>query len=209
MRSFPTFLLAFVIFAAWRCSSPDESTVNKRPNIVLINVDDLGYGDIGAYGAKMVRTPNMDRLAKEGRRFTDFHAASAVCSPSRYALITGTYPARADLYGAMFLRSPLAVDTAQVTLAKVMKAAGYATAAIGKWHLGFGTERPVDWNKPPKPGPLELGFDYYFGVPVLNSHPPFVYVENHRVVDYDENDFIIWLRILVNRQICIAAGPIS
>ena len=176
----------------WQCTNQGTQSEESPPNIVLINVDDLGYGDIGAYGAEMVRTPNMDRLAREGRRFTDFHAASAVCSPSRYALITGTYPARADLYGAMFLRSPLALDTAQVTLAKVMKAAGYATAAIGKWHLGFGTQRPVDWNEPLNPGPLELGFDYYFGVPVLNSHPPFVYVENHRVVDYDENDPFVY-----------------
>ncbi|NBC05689.1 MAG: sulfatase-like hydrolase/transferase, partial [Bacteroidetes bacterium] len=109
-------LLLLCSLFLFQCSSSNNQAERGRPNIVLINVDDLGYGDIGAYGAKMVRTPNMDRLAKEGRRFTDFHAASAVCSPSRYALITGTYPARADLYGAMFLRSPLAVDTAQVTL---------------------------------------------------------------------------------------------
>ncbi len=175
-----------------QCRQPAATAESERPNVILINADDLGYGDVGAYGATMVRTPNMDRLAEEGMRFTDFHSASAVCSPSRYALITGTYPARVDLYGAIFLREPLKVDTAQMTIARVMKQAGYATAAIGKWHLGFGSKRPVDWNGPLKPGPLELGFDYYFGVPVLNSHPPFVYVENYRVVDYHPEDPFIY-----------------
>ena len=175
-----------------QCNQSTPSAKDERPNVLLINVDDLGYGDLGAYGATMVKTPNIDRLANEGIRFTDFHTASAVCSPSRYALITGTYPARVGLYGAMFLREPLHVDTTKMTIAKVMKEAGYATAIIGKWHLGFGNQRPVDWNKPLKPGPLELGFDYYFGVPVLNSHPPFVYVENHEVVDYDPNDPFIY-----------------
>jgi arylsulfatase A-like enzyme len=165
---------------------------SEKPNVVLINADDLGYGDIGAYGATMVQTPNMDRLAEEGTRFTDFHSASAVCSPSRYALLTGTHPVREDFYGAMFLREPLRIDTSTVTIANVMKEAGYSTAIIGKWHLGFGEDRPVDWNKPLKPGPLELGFDYYFGVPVLNSHPPFVYVENHHVVDYDPEDPFVY-----------------
>lgn len=165
---------------------------NARPNVVVINVDDLGYGDVGCYGATKVKTPNMDQLAREGRRFTDAHSASAVCSPSRYALITGQYPARKDLWRPIFLKTPLKVDTAQMTVADVMKEAGYATAAIGKWHLGFGNESPVDWNKELKPGPLELGFDYYFGVPVLNSHPPFVYVENHKVVGLTPDDPMVY-----------------
>ncbi len=187
-----SYLLLLLAGLCLQCSQPATSSEEQLPNVLLINIDDLGYGDVGAYGATMVKTPNMDRLANEGTRFTDFHSASAVCSPSRYALITGTYPARVGLYGPMFLREPLRVDTAQMTIAKVMKKAGYATAAIGKWHLGFGEERPVDWNKPLKPGPLELGFDYYFGVPVLNSHPPFVYVENHQVVGFDPEDPFIY-----------------
>lgn len=152
------------------------------PNVIIINTDDLGYGDIGVQGATLVKTPEIDKLAAEGIRMTDFHSASAVCSPSRYALMTGRYPFRKDIWGAIFLKTPLKIDTARLTLAGLMKKSGYATAAIGKWHLGFGNTSPVDWNKPLKPGPLELGFDYYFGVPVLNSHPPFVYVENHHVV---------------------------
>lgn len=164
------------------------SLLDDKPNVLIINVDDLGYGDVGVYGATHVRTPNIDKLAREGRRFTDAHSASAVCSPSRYALITGKYPSRIDFWAPIFVKTPLVVDTAQMTVAKVMKDAGYATAIIGKWHLGFGTDSVINWNKPLKPGPLELGFDYYFGVPVLNSHPPFVYVENHSVVGLTPDD---------------------
>lgn len=92
------------------------------------------------------------------------------------------------------LRSPLVVDTKRLTLGRLMKEAGYATACIGKWHLGFGSRQPVDWNKPLTPGPLELGFDYYFGVPVVNSHPPFVYVENHCVVGLTADDPMVYGR---------------
>lgn len=173
-------------------NTAESSDENVKPNVLVINVDDLGYGDVGCYGATKVNTPNIDQLAKEGRRFTDAHSASAVCSPSRYALITGQYPARKDLWAPIFLKTPLVIDTSQMTVAKVMKEAGYATAAIGKWHLGFGNKRPIDWNKDLKPGPLELGFDYYFGVPVLNSHPPYVYVENHNVVGLTSDDPMVY-----------------
>lgn len=90
--------------------------------------------------------------------------------------------------GAIFLNQTLQIDTARTTIADVMKRSGYSTAIVGKWHLGFRTDEKMDWNKELAPGPLELGFDYYFGVPILNSHPPFVYVENHHVVGYDSND---------------------
>ncbi len=158
----------------------------------MINADDLGYGDVGAYGASRIETPNIDRLAREGRRFTDAHSASAVCSPSRYAIITGEYPGRVDFWHPIFLRDTLHVDESQLTIADVMADAGYLTAAIGKWHLGFGNEYPVDWNEELRPGPLELGFDSYFGVPVLNSHPPFVYVEDHRVVGWTPDDPLVY-----------------
>jgi arylsulfatase A len=166
---------------------------NSRPNIVVIFADDLGYGDLGCYGATHVQTPNIDRLASQGRRFTDAHSASAVCSPSRYALLTGRYPVRhGNLWNPVFLRSPLVVSPDRVTVADVAKDAGYATACIGKWHLGFGDRTPPDWNAALQPGPLELGFDYYFGVPVVNSHPPFVYVENHHVVGLVEDDPLVY-----------------
>ena len=166
---------------------PAPRQVQGLPNVVLIFADDLGYGDIGCYGATKVRTPNIDKLAAEGRMFSDAHSASAVCTPSRYALLTGEYPIRKNLYVPVFLRTGLIIGTEQQTIAGVMREAGYATACIGKWHLGFGTGKP-DWNGELKPGPLELGFDYYFGVPVVNSHPPFVFVENHRVVGLVPDD---------------------
>ncbi|CAN5312428.1 hypothetical protein BH23BAC1_BH23BAC1_22000 [soil metagenome] len=173
--------LAFLIIAT-ACSTRNDTVQKNQPNVIIINVDDLGYGDLGIHGATKVKTPNIDQLAREGRKFTDAHSASAVCSPSRYALLTGQYPSRKGYWGPVFLKESLMIDTAQMTIGRLMKEAGYSTAVIGKWHLGFTDNKPVDWNKDLKPGPLELGFDYFFGVPVLNSHPPFVYVENHQVI---------------------------
>ncbi|MEK6234451.1 MAG: sulfatase-like hydrolase/transferase, partial [Planctomycetales bacterium] len=167
------------------------AAADEPPNVVVIFADDLGYGDVGCYGAKKLKTPNIDRLAKEGRRFTDAHSASAVCTPSRYALITGEYPFRKRLSKPVFLKTGLVVDPDRTTVADVMKNAGYATAWVGKWHLGFGKLTP-DCNGDLKPGPLEVGFDYYFGVPVVNSHPPFVFVENHRVVGLAAEDPFVY-----------------
>lgn len=160
----------------------------ELPNIVLILADDLGYGDLGCYGATKVKTPNIDQLASEGRRFTDAHSASSVCTPSRYALLTGEYPFRKNLWGPVMNPSPLVIDPSQPTLASLLKHRGYATACFGKWHLGFGDKPKPDWNADLKPGPLECGFDHYFGIPVVNSHPPFVWVKDHRVVGLDPAD---------------------
>ncbi|MDB4322796.1 arylsulfatase [Akkermansiaceae bacterium] len=163
----------------------------QRPNVIIIFADDLGYGDLSCYGATKLKTPNIDRLAAGGRRFTDAHSASAVCTPSRYALITGRYPFRKGLSRPVFLKTGLVIDQERTTIADVMKKAGYATACIGKWHLGFGEKTP-DWNGALKPGPIEMGFDYYYGVPVVNSHPPFVYVENHHVVGLVPEDPFVY-----------------
>jgi arylsulfatase A len=163
------------------------SALAAAPNIILINADDLGYGDLGCYGATKVKTPNIDRIAKEGRLFTDAHAASSVCSPSRYGLLTGQYPLRKNFWGPTGVLQELTISKEQPTIASVLKSTGYATACIGKWHLGFGNGK-TDWNQPLKPGPLESGFDYYFGMPTVNSGGPFVYVENHEVVGYDPED---------------------
>ncbi len=172
--------------------------VHDKPNVIIIYADDLGYGDLSCYGATKVNTPRIDSLATEGRRFTDGHSPSAVCTPSRYSLMTGEYPFRKNIYSPIFLRSPLIIPDDTFTVADLMKSAGYKTGIIGKWHLGFQDQKPVDWNAPLKPGPLELGFDHYYGVPTVNSHPPFVYVENHHVVghvydadspDYDPFDY--------------------
>jgi arylsulfatase A-like enzyme len=166
-------------------------TAAEQPNIVLIFADDLGYGDVGCYGATKVKTPNIDRLASEGRRFTDAHSASAVCTPSRYGLLTGQYPFRAaagkGLWGPAAIPSPLLIDTEMLTVADVFKSKGYDTAVFGKWHLGFGKGNN-EWKEPLRPGPQDLGFDYYFGMPVVNSAPPYVYVENDRIVGSDPAD---------------------
>ncbi|MFC5051255.1 arylsulfatase [Rubritalea spongiae] len=164
---------------------------NDKPNIIIIYADDLGYGDIGCYGAdpNIIQTPRIDSLATDGRKFTDGHSPSAVCTPSRYSFLTGIYPFRDNIYTPIFLRNRLIIPEDTTTLADVFQQDGYSTGIIGKWHLGFQNSNPVDWNAELKPGPLELGFDYYYGVPVVNSNPPFVYVENHHVVGhvYDPN----------------------
>ena len=147
---------------------------------------------MGCYGATKVNTPNIDKLAKKGRIFTDAHAAAAVCSPSRYGLLTGQYPLQRNFWGPITKETPLTIDTSHLTISSVLKNAGYSTACIGKWHLGFGDKEKTDFNKPLKPGPLELGFDYYFGIPQVNSGPPFVYVENHNVVGYDPEDPFVY-----------------
>jgi arylsulfatase A-like enzyme len=179
-----TVLLIMLILTA--CNSREQPKA-ELPNIILINADDLGYGDLGCYGATKIKTPNIDQLAKEGRRFTDAHTASAVCSPSRYGLLTGNYPLRKNFWGPIPFSAPLTIEEQTPTIASVLKKAGYHTACIGKWHLGFGNTK-TNWNEELKPGPLELGFDYYFGLPLVNSGPPFVYVENRQVVGYDPED---------------------
>jgi arylsulfatase A-like enzyme len=168
-------------------SNAQDINVRQRPNVIIIYADDLGYGDLSFMGATKVNTPNIDKLAEGGCVFTDAHSVSAVCTPSRYALLTGQYPFRINNFAPVFCQNGLIIDTSLTTLPDIFKEYGYQTACIGKWHLGFGAERP-DWNGALKPGPLELGFDYYFGVPVVNSHPPFVYVENHHVVGQDPDD---------------------
>jgi len=159
---------------------------NSRPNVVIFYVDDLGYGDVGSYGAIGVNTPNIDALAADGIRFTDAHSSAATCTPSRYSLLTGQYAFRnnaAILPGD----APLIIEPNMPTLPKVFKQAGYNTAVVGKWHLGLG-DGFVDWNKAVKPGPLELGFDYSFLLPATGDRVPTVYLENHHVVGLDMND---------------------
>ncbi|MGB7343425.1 MAG: arylsulfatase [Pirellulaceae bacterium] len=164
----------------------------QQPNVVLIFADDLGYGDLGCYGATKIQTPNIDRLAAEGRRFTDAHSASAVCTPSRYGLLTGEYPARKNIWGPAAITKPLLIDTEKTTIADVFKQSGYNTAAFGKWHLGFG-KGTNDWKQPLRPGPQDLGFDYFFGVPLVNSAPPYVFVENDRVLGRATDDPLVYL----------------
>ncbi|HOW71231.1 MAG TPA: arylsulfatase [Phycisphaerae bacterium] len=159
----------------------------SRPNIVLIYADDLGYGDVSCYGATSLKTPNIDRLAEQGLRFTDAHGAAATCTPSRYALLTGEYAWRRKGTGILPGDARLIIEPGRTTMASVLKDAGYATGVVGKWHLGLGSGA-LDWNRELRPGPLELGFDYCFLIPATGDRVPCVYVENHRVVGLDPRD---------------------
>jgi arylsulfatase A-like enzyme len=125
-----------------------------RPNIVFIMADDMGYGDPGCYGATTIRTPHCDRLAREGRRFTDAHTPAASCSPTRFGLLTGSYPWREGrVPGALSASEAYKLRDGEPTVASLLKNAGYATACVGKWHLGTQRKTPVDWNAPLTPGP--------------------------------------------------------
>jgi arylsulfatase A len=170
---------SLVCFALGLAAAP------PAPNIVVILADDYGYGSLGAYGADaaLIRTPHLDRLAREGRRFTDAYTPSSVCTPTRYALITGRYCWRTPLNhgGVTNTLDPLLIETTRPTIASLLKKRGYATGFVGKWHLGYGTERRVDYTKELKPGPLELGFDYQFAVPQNHNDITRVFVENHHV----------------------------
>ena len=170
-------------------SSTASEGENRPPNIVLLYVDDLGYADVGAYGAKGVRTPNIDKLARNGLRFTDGHSSSATCTPSRYSLLTGNYAFRND---AAILPgdAPLLIDPKQPTLPKMLKSAGYSTGVVGKWHLGLG-RGAVNWNEKIAPGPNEVGFDYSFLLPATGDRVPTVFVENGQVVNASEDDPIV------------------
>ena len=135
---FTCFLLGLV-FACSSCNSMQKSESEKsstRPNVVIICLDDLGYGDIGAYGATQLKTPNFDKLAAGGVRFTDGHATSATCTPSRYGILTGVYPWRNKQAKILPGTAPLIIDTTQLTIPKIFKEKGYHTGIVGKWHLG-------------------------------------------------------------------------
>lgn len=164
----------------------EQTEVPKKPNILIFYADDVGYGDIGCYGAIGVETPNIDYLAEHGVKFTDAHCAAATCSPSRYSLLTGNYPFRMRV-GILPGDAPLLIRPGTPTLASALGSVGYQSAVIGKWHLGMG-DGNVDWNTEIKPGPLEIGFDYSFIIPATNDRVPCVYVENHRVYGADPDD---------------------
>ena len=177
-----------LLLLAGSCAQPGKqsASTHPRPNILIIYADDLGYGDVSCYGATAVATPHVDSLAHHGLRFTDGHCSASTCTPSRYAILTGSYAFR-DHAAILPGDAPLIIDTNMVTIAGMLRKAGYATAAIGKWHLGLGSGHP-DWNSSIEPGPLEVGFDYSFLIPATPDRVPTVFVRNHHVVNLNPAD---------------------
>lgn len=159
----------------------------EKPNIIVIMADDLGYGDVSCYGATAFETPHIDALAASGQRFTSGYCSASTCTPTRVSLLTGTYAFRIKNSGIAPPNGPAIIRPGTTTLPSILKEAGYATAVIGKWHLGLGDEKP-DWNGELKPGPLEIGFDHCFLLPTTNDRVPQVYVEDHRVLNLDPAD---------------------
>ncbi|MBN2636331.1 MAG: arylsulfatase [Prolixibacteraceae bacterium] len=164
----------------------NEPAYAVKPNIVIIYIDDLGYGDISVNGAIGVKTPAIDRLASRGMNFSDAHCSSATCTPSRFSLLTGSYAFRSNA-AVLPGDAPMLLKPEKETLPAMLQRAGYKTAVVGKWHLGLGNGN-VDWNKEIKPGPREVGFDYSFLIPATGDRVPCVFVENQKVVGIESND---------------------
>jgi arylsulfatase A len=184
--SSPTRRVFFQAAAALGSAAPALSqTTRETPNIIYVLADDLGWGDLNCYNpSSAIQTPNANRLAAEGMRFTDMHSSSAVCTPSRYSILTGRYCWRTSLQkGVLNGYSPNLIEPGRLTVPAMLKAAGYYTAGVGKWHLGLGANNPVDFSKPLRPGPMNHGFDYYFGIPASLDMDPYLYFENDRVVE--------------------------
>lgn len=178
--------IALMVLAAGLASGVPAGAA-ERPNIVLILADDIGYGDLGCYGAVKVQTPHCDRLAAGGLRFTDGHSVASVCTPSRYSLMTGEYAFRKKGTGIASGVAGLLIEPGRTTLAGMLRQAGYRTGVVGKWHLGLGTT-PTDYNGVITPGPGEVGFDYSWILPATGDRVPCVWVENGRVVNLDRAD---------------------
>lgn len=170
--------LPALLFSGCDLSKQDQnasSPVNDKPNVIIVYCDDLGYGDLGCFGATDISTPNIDAIAARGIQFTEFYSASPVCSPSRAALMTGRMPQRMGIHGVFFPESFTGMPVEELTIAEVLKEQGYATGIVGKWHLGH-REKYL---------PLQRGFDEYFGIPYSNDMESVVYMEGNEVVDFD------------------------
>ena len=178
------------------CNSATAETVQKnstqalqKHNVIVILADDLGYGDLKCYGAKNVETPHVDKLASEGIRFTNAHTVAATSTPSRYSLLTGEYAWRRPDTDIAAGDVKMIIRPEQYTMADMFKSAGYATAAIGKWHLGLGDKTGgQDWNAPLPAALGDLGFDYHYIMAATADRVPCVFIENGKVANYDPSD---------------------
>ena len=200
------FILVSILIVFFSCNNIDL----PKPNVIIIYADDLGYGDVSSYGLGTLQTPNIDKIANEGIRFTNGYASSATCSPSRYALMTGTYPWRNNK-AKILTGANLIIDTTEMTLPKMFKSMGYRTGIVGKWHIGLGSENnrvnlvvnnltreiiketkavfgTINYNRKVKPGPNEVGFDHSFIMADTQDRVPTVYIENGNVVNLDPSD---------------------
>lgn len=174
------------------CSSSKQETEAKatlKPNVIFLVADDIGYGDLSCNGEKTIHTPNVDKLASRGVRFTDAHAVASTSTPSRYSLFTGQYAWRRNDTGIAAGNAGMVIRPEQPTVADMFKECGYATGAIGKWHLGLADKTGgQDWNGFITPGPVDIGFDYSYLMAATADRVPCVFVENQRIVNLDPND---------------------
>ena len=184
------FALSLTLIGCGSQKSKPVAEQTKKPNIIFIYADDLGYGDLGVYGGTGVKTPNIDKLANGGVKFTSGYATSATCTPSRYGLLTGTYPWRNSDAKILPGTAPLLIETTQMTIPKMLQAEGYDTGIVGKWHLGLGTGN-VDWNQHISPSPNEVGFGYSYIMAATQDRVPTVYIKNGDVVGLDPKDPIM------------------
>ena len=184
-------LMVYAIGVMSAATLPNSGSGASKPNIIVIMADDLGYGDLGCYGASAenIATPHIDKLAQAGLRFTSGYCSASTCTPTRYSFLAGTYAFRHPGTGIAPPNSPALIQAGTETLPSLLQRAGYRTAVIGKWHLGLGArDQGPDWNGELKPGPLEIGFDHCFLLPTTNDRVPQVYVENHHVLNLDPAD---------------------
>ena len=161
--------------------------MTQQPNIIIMYADDLGFGDLGCYGASTIPTPNLDRMAKSGVKFNRAYATAATCTPSRYSLMTGAYPWRNERAAILPGDAPLIIEPGSATMPSALKSAGYRTSVVGKWHLGLG-EGNLDWNGDIHGTPLDVGFDHSFIMAATNDRVPCVYVDGRNVKDLDPSD---------------------
>ncbi|MHC4215777.1 MAG: sulfatase family protein [Planctomycetota bacterium] len=194
-RTFLKLLSSSTVMLATGCNGlRSSSPKDQHPNIIFIMADDFGYGDVSCLNKdSKIPTPNIDRIAASGVRLTDAHSGSAVCTPTRYGVLTGRYCWRTSLKkGVLYGYSQPLIDPKRITVASLLRKSGYRTACVGKWHLGLGWtttdgQKPnrenVDYNKPITGGPTALGFDYFFGIPASLDMDPYVYIENDRCVE--------------------------